>query len=279
MTTYTLNNGIKIPNIGFGTWQIEDGAPAYDAVSEALKAGYIHIDTAAVYGNEQSVGKAIQDSGIDRDHLFITTKLWNADRGYESTLAAFDKSLALLNVTNVDLYLIHWPANETQFENWEEINADTWKAFEKLYVDGRVRAIGLSNFPKKYVAALLKTAQIKPAVNQLEFHPGYLQEETVSYCKENNILVQAWSPLGSGRILENELLLTLAKNHNVSVGQICIKFALQEGINPLPKSTNPINIKANLDVFNFELTAEDIAAIKNIGDLGFSGLNPADVPF
>lgn len=279
MTTYTLNNGIKIPAIGFGTWQIEDGEPAYNAVAEALNAGYIHIDTAAVYGNEKSVGKAIQDSGIDRDDLFITTKLWNADRGYENTLTAFEKSLALLNLTYVDLYLIHWPANEAQFENWAEINADTWRAFEKLYVDGRVKAIGLSNFPKKYVETLLKTVQIKPAVNQLEFHPGYLQEETVSYCKENNILVQAWSPLGSGRILDNEVLLSLAKKYNVSVGQICIKFALQEGINPLPKSTNPINIKANLDLSNFELTAEDIASIKNMGDLGFSGLNPAEVPF
>jgi len=279
MTTYTLNNGIKIPAIGFGTWQIEDGAPAYNAVAEALNAGYIHIDTAAVYGNEKSVGKAIQDSGIDRDDLFITTKLWNADRGYENTLTAFEKSLALLNLTYVDLYLIHWPANEAQFENWAEINAHTWRAFEKLYVDGRVKAIGLSNFPKKYVETLLKTVQIKPAVNQLEFHPGYLQEETVSYCKENNILVQAWSPLGSGRILDNEVLLSLAKKYNVSVGQICIKFALQEGINPLPKSTNPINIKANLDLSNFELTAEDIASIKNMGDLGFSGLNPAEVPF
>lgn len=279
MNTYTLNNGIQIPTIGFGTWRIEEGTPAYEAVSEALKAGYVHIDTAAVYGNEQSVGKAIQDSDINREHLFITTKLWNTDRGYESTLTAFEKSLTLLNLTYVDLYLIHWPANETQFENWEEINADTWKALEKLYADGKVKAIGLSNFPKKYVEALLKTAQIRPAVNQLEFHPGYLQEETVSFCKENNILVQAWSPLGSGRILENELLLTLAAKYNVSVGQICIKFALQEGINPLPKSTNPVNIKANLEVFDFELTAEDILAIKNIGDLGFSGLNPAEVPF
>jgi diketogulonate reductase-like aldo/keto reductase len=279
MSTYTLNNGVKIPAFGFGTWQIEEGEPAYQAVSEALKAGYIHIDTAAVYGNENSVGKAIQDSGIKREDLFITTKLWNADRGYESTLTAFEKSLTLLQMDYVDLYLIHWPANETQFENWQQINADTWKALEKLYVDGKVKAIGLSNFPKKYVEAVLNTAQIKPAVNQLEFHPGYLQEETVSYCKANEILVQAWSPLGSGRILQNEVLLALATKYGVSVGQICIKFALQEGINPLPKSTNPSNIQANLEVSNFELTPTDIQEIKSIGDLGFSGLNPAEVPF
>lgn len=279
MGAYTLNNGIKIPEIGFGTWQIEDGDPAYNAVSEALKAGYTHIDTATVYGNERSVGKAILDSGIKREDLFITTKLWNTDRGYENTLIAFEKSLTLLNMDYIDLYLIHWPANESQFENWESINADTWKALEKLYADGKVKAIGLSNFPKKYVKAILHIAQIKPAVNQLEFHPGYLQEETVSYCKSNTILVQAWSPLGSGRILKDEVILNLAEKYKVSVGQICIKFALQEGINPLPKSTNPKNIKANLTISNFELSDDDIQAIKHIGDLGFSGLDPAHVTF
>lgn len=279
MNTYTLNSGSKIPAIGFGTWQIEEGEPAYTAVYEALKAGYTHIDTASVYGNEHSVGKAIQDSGIKRENLFVTTKLWNADRGYENTLVAFDKSLALLQMDYVDLYLIHWPANETQFENWESINADTWKALEQLYTEGRAKAIGLSNFPKKYVEAILKVAKVFPAVNQLEFHPGFLQEETIAFCKSKDILIQAWSPLGSGRILQNEVIVSLAAKYGVSVGQICIKFALQEGINPLPKSTNPSNIKANLEINNFSLSNEDIQAIKNIGELGFSGLNPAEVPF
>lgn len=279
MNTYTLNNAVQIPAIGFGTWQIPEGEVAYKAVRDALSAGYKHIDTAAVYGNENSVGKAIKDSEINRNDLFITTKLWNTNRGYDNTLKAFEQSLALLKLDYIDLYLIHWPANETQFENWEAINVDTWAAFEKLYQDGKVRAIGISNFTKKYTEALLKTANIKPAVNQIEFHPGYLQEDVVQLCQANDILVQAWSPLGSGRILNNETILALADQYAVSVGQICIKFALQEGINPLPKSTNPINIQANLEVDHFELSAEAIQAIKNIGTLGFSGLNPAEVPF
>ena len=279
MKNFKLNNGIEIPAIGFGTWQIEEGENAYNAVKTALEVGYTHIDTAAVYGNEVSVGKAIKDSGIERKDLFVVTKLWNDMRGYENAKQAFATSLDKLGLEYVDLYLLHWPANETQFpDDWNEINTASWKALEELYNEGRIKAIGVSNFMVNHLEALLATAEVKPSVNQIEFHPGFTQPAVVEFCKKHDILVEAWSPLGSGRILKDETLKSIADKHQVSVGQVCIQFAIQQNVLPLPKSENPVNIKDNLNT-NFTLTEEDIQQLANLKETGFSGLNPSEVPF
>ena len=279
MKTFQLNNGQEIPAIGFGTWQIEEGEKAYNAVKTAIEKGYTHIDTAAVYGNEVSVGKSIKDSGVARENLYIVTKLWNDMRGYENAKKGFETSLEKLGLEYVDLYLLHWPANETQFpDNWKDINLASWKALEELVEEGKIKAIGVSNFMVNHLEALLETAKIVPAVNQIEFHPGYTQDEVVALCQANNILVEAWSPLGSGRILQDETVKAIAKNHQVSVGQVCIQFAIQQGVLPLPKSENPTNIESNLKV-DFTLTEEEIEQLKSLKETGFSGLNPSEVGF
>ncbi len=276
---YTLNNGVTIPEIGFGTWQTPDGATAVLAVKSALENGYRHIDTAAIYGNEKSIGQAIVDSGIDRKELFITSKLWNSERGYESTLKAFEKTLSDLQTDYLDLYLIHWPANAKQFSDWRQKNADTWRAFEKLYQDGKIKAIGLSNFMVHHLEALLETATVKPVINQIEYHPGYLQAEVVAFCKANDILIEAWSPLGTGKMLNDPTLLEIASNYNVSVAQLCIRWCLQNGTLPLPKSVTPERIKQNLNVYHFEISESDMKRIDALPYIGGSGLLPDEVEF
>ncbi len=279
MKIFELNNNVQIPSIGFGTWNLEEGEKAYNAVKTALEVGYTHIDTAAVYGNEVSVGKAIKDSGIARENLFVVTKLWNDMRGYENAKQAFATSLDKLGLDDVDLYLLHWPANETQFpDDWNEINSASWKALEELYHEGRIKAIGVSNFMVNHLEALLASAEVKPSVNQIEFHPGFTQPEVVEFCKKHDILVEAWSPLGSGRILKDETLQAIATKHHVSVGQVCIQFALQQNILPLPKSENPTNIADNIKI-NFTLSEEEINQLTHLNETGFSGLNPSEVPF
>ncbi|TYP96671.1 diketogulonate reductase-like aldo/keto reductase [Sphingobacterium allocomposti] len=276
MEMIKLYNGVEIPAIGFGTWQLTERIE--EVTGTALKVGYKHIDTAAVYGNEREIGNAIKASGIDRSSLFITSKVWNSDRGYDNTLKAFEASLERLQTEYLDLYLIHWPANAKR-ENAPQENADTWRALEELYAAGKVRAIGLSNFLKHHVAAILEVASVKPMVNQLEIHPGYLQTETVEYCRENEMVVEAWSPIGSGRLLQDETLVALAVKYGVSVATLCIQFLLQQGLVVLPKSTNPKNIESNLHFDRFVIADEDVNAIKNMAISGFSGLNPDEIGF
>ena len=273
-----LLNGIEIPCIGFGTWQTPDGETAVTAVKAAIEVGYRHIDTAAAYGNEESVGKAIRESGIPRAELFITSKVWNTDRGYESTLQAFEKTLERLGTDYLDLYLIHWPANSTQFEDWAQINLETWRAMTDLYKAGRIRAIGVSNFLPKHLEPLMET-EVKPMVNQIEYHPGQMQEETVSYCKENGILIEAWSPLGTGKMLSNETLMAIAEKYNKSVAHLCIRWCVQNGTLPLPKSITPSRISDNLEVFDFEISEEDMKTINQMEYFGGSGLNPDTIDF
>lgn len=277
--TYTLANDVQIPCIGFGTWQTPNGETAINSVKAALKAGYRHIDTAACYGNEASVGQAIKESGVPREEIFVTSKVWNTERGYEKTLAAFETTMAKLDLDYVDLYLIHWPAAANQFENWKEINAKTWRALEELYIEGKVKAIGVSNFLPHHLEALLEGVKVVPMVNQIEYHPGFMQAESVAFCKAHNILVEAWSPLGTGNVLNNETLIMMAQKYSKTVAQICIRWVLQHGLLPLPKSITESRIIENTEVFDFEIKDEDMAIIDAIPFCGGAGINPDAINF
>lgn len=278
METMMLNNGVSIPVIGYGTWQSPDSDVTVNGVKTAVGCGYRHIDTAAVYGNEVSVGKGINECGIPREELFVTSKVWNTERGYDTTLAAFEKTLQDLGCDYLDLYLIHWPAAAHMFAHWEQINLDTWKAMTELYKAGKIKAIGVSNFKPHHLETLMKT-EIKPMVNQIEFHPGLLHKETVDYCKNNGILVEAWSPLGTGRMLGHPLLNEIASNHQKTTAQVCIRWCLQHDVLPLPKSVTPSRIEENLQVFDFELDKEEMRMIDALDNFGGSGLDPDEVDF
>jgi diketogulonate reductase-like aldo/keto reductase len=276
--SFILSNGTAIPCVGFGTWQAADGEIATEAVKAALNAGYRHIDTAAIYRNEESVGRAISESGIDRSEIFVTTKLWNKCRTYELAYAAFEKSINKLGLDYVDLYLIHWPASPSQYENFDEINLSTWRAMTELYKAGRIKAIGVSNFMPHHLEALMKT-EVKPMVNQIEYHPGFMQNETVEYCNKNGILVEGWSPLGSGRVLSDQRLIAIAEKYGKSVAQVCIRWCLQHGVLPLPKSVTESRIIENANVFDFEISAEDMALIDSFETFGESGFHPDKADF
>lgn len=275
---FTLANGVKIPCIGYGTWQTPDGDVTENCVKTALDNGYRHIDTAFAYGNEASVGRGIKASGVKREDMFLTTKHWVTERGYEKTLAAIDTSLKLLGTDYLDLYLVHWPCVEKISPDWEEINLDTWRGFERAYKDGKLRAIGVSNYQAKHLETLFANAEIKPMVNQLEFHPGYTQTDNIKYAQENGLLVEAWSPLGSGAVLNDEGLKAIAAKYNRSVAQLCVRLALQNGILPLPKSTNKDRMLANAEVFDFTLSDGDVERLLNYPLLGFSGFVPEEAP-
>lgn len=276
--TFELKNGVSIPCIGYGTWQTPDGTVAANSVKAAIQTGYQHIDTAACYGNEISVGKGIAESGIERKNLFVTSKVWNTERRYKKTIAAFEKTLKDLGLDYLDLYLIHWPAAAHQYDNWEQINCDTWNAMTDLYKSGKIRAIGVSNFLPHHLDALMNM-DVPPMVDQIEFHPGMIQEETVSFCKQNQILVEAWSPLGTGRMLGNEEILDIAAKYHKSAAQICIRWCLQHEILPLPKSVTPYRIVENANVFDFTLSDADMERINRLDNFGGSGLHPDKVDF
>lgn len=253
--TVKLNNGVEMPQLGFGVFQVPDEETTA-AVKAALDAGYRSIDTAAIYGNEAGVGKALAESGIARDELFITTKLWNSEQGYDATLKAFDASLAKLGLEHLDLYLIHWPTPE------RDLYRDTWKAFEKLYADGRVRAIGVSNFQPAHLDRLADAGSVTPAVNQVEVHPYLQQAEVREYDAKHGIATEAWSPLAKGGdLLGEDAVKALASKHGRTPAQIVLRWHLQLGNVVIPKSVTPSRIKENLDVFGFTLSEEDIASL------------------
>ena len=275
---FVLSNGLSIPCVGFGTWQTPDGEIAANSVKCAIQSGYRHIDAAAIYGNEVSVGQGIAESGIPREELFVTSKVWNTERGYEKTMAAFEKTLKDLQLDYLDLYLIHWPASHNQFDNWDELNLGTWKAMTELYKAGRVKAIGVSNFLPHHLESLLKT-EVKPMVNQIEFHPGLMQAELVEFCRSHGMLIEAYSPLGTGRMLTNETLQAIAAKYNKSVAHVCIRWVLQNGVLPLPKSITPSRIQDNTNVFDFVLSDEDMATINAMPYCGGSGNHPDKIDF
>ncbi|GAA0578864.1 aldo/keto reductase [Kribbella sandramycini] len=253
--TVKLNNGVEMPQLGYGVFQVPD-AETTPAVAAALEAGYRSIDTASIYGNEAGVGKALGAAGIDRSELFITSKLWNADQGYDATLKAYDTSLELLGLDYLDLYLIHWPTPE------RDLYVDTWRALEKLAADGRVRAIGVSNFQPEHLDRLAETSGITPAVNQVELHPFLQQDAVRKYGADFGIRTEAWSPLAKGgSLLTDPVVQALAEKHGRTPAQVVLRWHLQLGNIVIPKSVTPARIKENLDVFDFTLSADDLATI------------------
>lgn len=263
-----LNNGVSIPNIGFGTSLIE-GEECVKNIKQAIEVGYRHIDTASVYRNEQEIGKALKESGIARKEIFITSKVWKDSMGYENTIKSFNQSLKNLQLDYIDLFLIHWPRN-----NDKQLNIETWKALETLYKENKVRAIGVSNFLKHHLKIIMDNCEMIPMVDQLEFHPGLIRKETIEFCRENHIIVEAWAPLGKGAMLQNKDLIRIANKYNKSVAQLCIKWCLQNDVIPLPKTTNIERMIENKDVFDFTISKEDMQYINNMEFFAGSTMDP-----
>ncbi len=265
-TDFLLNNNTYIPSLGFGTWQIPEGADAYESTLAALKAGYRHIDTAYVYHNEKSVGRAIKDSNINRDDLYITTKLSANVKDASQVVAYFEKSLENLGLDYIDLYLIHnarpWQDRIEDYDYFEE-NVAVWKEMEKLLETGKLRSIGVSNFFVKDLENLLKHTTVVPVLNQIKYHPGYLLEDTIEFCEQHNILVEAYSPFGTGKIFDSEILKEIAEETNKTIAQVSLRWVLQKGALPLPKSVTPERIVANLDVFDFKLNDDQMKRLDN----------------
>ena len=266
---FVLENGTELPFLGFGTWLVKEEK----IILDALASGYRHIDTARRYENEKMVGNALQQCGIPRRELFLTSKVWKTDLGYDKTMASFEASLKDLQVQYLDLFLIHWPL-PFPGADWKPLVTESWKALERLYDEGVVRAIGVCNFLPQHLLHVLKTANTAPMIDQFEFHPGYPQYETLQFCQSRGIQAEAWSPLGRGRLLEDPLVLELAKKYGKSPAQICLRFCLQNNVLPLPKSSAPERMKANLDIFDFEIEQEDIYRLLTMPQTGWSGLHP-----
>lgn len=276
---YVMHNNLKLPCVGYGTWRTPKGKICIEGVLAAIEAGYRHIDTAAVYENEESVGEGVALSGIDRKNIFITSKLWNTEHGRDKTLSAFEQSLRKLKVSYLDLYLIHWPIAFDYRNSYPKQMLESWHAMEELYKCGAIKAIGVSNFLVSHLETLKKEQEISPMVNQIELHIGYHQQETVDYCKDKKIVLEAWSPLCKGRAFSQPLLIEIAQKYEKTGAQILLKWCLTKGYAPLPKSVTVSRIQENTKIFDFELEKEDIAKLDSIKDIGRLGSHPDTCAF
>lgn len=272
-----LSNGFQIPNIGIGTWQITDKEQISEIIKNARELGYRLIDTAAAYSNEISISKAISKLDLNRQDIIISDKVWNTSRGYQAVQDACKKSLKKLKTDYIDIYLVHWPASMKLYSDWADINADTWRGMEQLYKDGFVRAIGVCNFKIHHLQELKKTADIMPMINQIEYHPGLDKKDILHYCNENDIKVEASSPLGNGEILNNNILKEIAEKKRKTVAQISIRWEIQKGLIVIPKICNIGRLAENMDVFDFELSKEEMSEIDNIPYCGGIGIDSDEV--
>jgi diketogulonate reductase-like aldo/keto reductase len=271
--SFKLQNGVELPVVGFGTYLATEGN-GKQTITDALESGYRYLDTASFYGNESEIGEAIKESGIPRKELFLASKVWKDEMGYEETKAAFERSLKRLQTDYLDLYLIHWPKSSANDATWKEKLQETWRAIEDLYAEGKIRAIGVSNFLPHHLETLLEKARIVPMVNQLELHVGYLQPAAVAYCRNKNIQVQAWSPLGRRRILQEEIVLSLARKYQVTPAQFLLGFLYQEGFSVIPKASAKERMLENQQIFDFTLSEEDKYFLECLPQMGWSGEHP-----
>ncbi|MBY0200368.1 aldo/keto reductase [Priestia megaterium] len=273
--TVTLHNGVKMPGFGLGVFKVEEGPELVNAIKVAMKHGYRSIDTAAIYGNEEGVGQGIREglkeAGISRENVFVTSKVWNADLGYDATISAYETSLKKLGLDYLDLYLIHWPV-EGKYK-------EAWRALETLYKEGKVKAIGVSNFQAHHLKDLMEDAEIKPVINQVEYHPRLTQKELQAFCEKHHIQLEAWSPLMQGELLDNEVLTEIANKHNKSVAQVILRWDVQNGIITIPKSTKEHRIVENASIFDFELTKEEIESIDELNQNHRVGPDPDNFDF
>lgn len=270
MKKFILNNGLELPVMGFGTYKAESS----NIILDAIKAGYTYFDTAEFYGTEKFIGQALTQGNISREKIIIASKVWKTSMGYDETLAAFNKTLENLQTDYLDIYMIHWPRPDLESQDWKNLDLQTWRAMEDLYNQGRIKALGLSNFLPIHAENIINNCRIRPSIAQFEFHPGHTQAFALNYYRERNILVQAWSPTGRGRVLNDELIISLAKKYNVSTVQICLSFILSENVMSIPKSSSPERMRENLDSQNIILDNDDILQLENMPPVGWGGEHP-----